>query len=413
VSATAVGARTFAHRSRDIGGRLVKGFVEAPSETVAVARLNGMGLSPVSVQEKIAGTGLDREIEIPLLTKKVKIGDLAGASRQLATMTAAGLPLLRSITIVGEQTSNAKLAAVLQDVAREVETGSNLSDALAHHPLEIPPIMVSMLRAGETGGFLDTALNSVATTFEKEAKLKATIKSAMTYPIAVLAIALIAVVAMLIFIVPIFKNMFAQFGGQLPLPTEILVVLSDQMWWILPVLVVAFFAASMYYKARKDTEGFRRRVHPLLLRVPIFGPLMGKVAVARFARNLSNMTAAGVPLLRALAVVGQTSGNYVLERASDRVAESVRLGRSMAAPLADEKLFPPMVVQMIAVGEESGAIDDMLAKVADVFDDQVEATANALTSLIEPLLISVLGVVVGGMVVALYLPIFTIATVVH
>jgi type IV pilus assembly protein PilC len=413
VSATAVGARTFAHRSRDIGGRLVKGFVEAPSETVAVARLHGMGLSPVSVQEKIAGTGLDREIEIPLLTKKVKIGDLAGASRQLATMTAAGLPLLRSITIVGEQTSNAKLAAVLQDVAREVETGSNLSDALAHHPLEIPPIMVSMLRAGETGGFLDTALNSVATTFEKEAKLKATIKSAMTYPIAVLAIALIAVIAMLIFIVPIFKNMFAQFGGQLPLPTEILVVLSDQMWWILPVLVVAFFAASMYYKARKDTEGFRRRVHPLLLRVPIFGPLMGKVAVARFARNLSNMTAAGVPLLRALAVVGQTSGNYVLERASDRVAESVRLGRSMAAPLADEKLFPPMVVQMIAVGEESGAIDDMLAKVADVFDDQVEATANALTSLIEPLLISVLGVVVGGMVVALYLPIFTIASVVH
>lgn len=405
--------RTFAYRSRGAGGKLVRGVLEAPSEGAVVARLNGMGLSPIEISEKVPGTGLDRDIALPGLGKRIKVGDLAAANRQLATMTASGLSLLRAVTIVADQTPNAKLKKVLTEVAREIETGSSMSDALARHPLDIPPIMISMIRAGEAGGFLDTALAAVATTFEKEAKLRGTIKSAMTYPVVVLAIALLAVVAMLLFIVPIFKSMFEGFGKELPLPTQVLVTLSNQMAWALPTGFAVGIGLSTWWRAKKNSDSVRRIADPLLLRVPIFGPLFGKVALARFARNLSNMTAAGVPLLRGLDIVGKSSGNWVLEQIAGRVAESVRVGRSMAAPLEKERMFPPMVVQMIAVGEESGSIEGMLAKVADIYDEQVEATAAALTSLIEPVLITVLGVIVGGMIVALYMPIFGIAGAVH
>ena len=410
---TATAQRTFAYRARSDGGKLVKGTLDVPNELAAAARLSNMGLSPVQITEKLPGTGLDRDISLGIFTKRIKITDLAVATRQLATMTTSGLALLRAVTIVADQTENPKLASLLQDVARDVETGSSFSDSLGRHPADIPPIMISMLRAGETGGFLDVALASIATTFEKEAKLRSTIKSAMTYPVVVLIIAMIAVVAMLLFIVPIFKTMFEGLGSSLPLPTQILVDISDQMVWMLPVGIVIGIAVATWWRAKKNTDAVRKVVHPILLRVPIFGPLMGKVAISRFARNLSNMTAAGVPLLRALTIVGQTSGNWVIERTAERVAESVRLGGSMAAPLAEEKMFPAMVVQMIAVGEESGSVDVMLEKVADFYDSEIEATADALTSLIEPVLITFLGVVVGGMVVALYMPIFGIAAAVH
>jgi type IV pilus assembly protein PilC len=207
--------------------------------------------------------------------------------------------------------------------------------------------------------------------------------------------------------------MFEGLGSQLPLPTQILVDISNQMIWILPVGIVLAITCATVWRAKKDTDGVRRVVHPLMLKVPIFGPLLAKVAISRFARNLANMTSAGVPLLRALTIVGQTSGNWVIEQTALKVAESVRLGGSMAGPLAEEKIFPAMVVQMVAVGEESGSVDTMLGRVADFFDDQIEATADALTSLIEPVLICFLGVVVGGMVVALYMPIFSIAQAVH
>jgi type IV pilus assembly protein PilC len=402
--------RSYVYKARSQDGKLVKGALDVPTEAAAVSRLNSMGLAPVELTEKLPGTGLEREISLGIFGKRVKITDLAVATRQLATMTASGLPLLRATSIVAGQTENEKLAGLLHEVARDVETGSSFSDSLSRHPAEIPPIMISMLRAGETGGFLDVALASIATTFEKEAKLRSTIKSAMTYPMVVLVIALLAVIGMLLFIVPIFKNMFEGLGSSLPLPTQILVDISDQMIWVLPAGVVFAIVAATWWRAKKDTDGVRRIVHPLMLRVPIFGPLLGKVAISRFARNLANMTASGVPLLRALTIVGQTSGNWVIEQAAQRVAESVRLGGSMSAPLAEEKMFPTMVVQMIAVGEESGSVDTMLSRVADFFDDEIEATADALTSLIEPVLITFLGVVVGGMVVALYMPIFSIAT---
>ncbi|RIX30307.1 type II secretion system F family protein [Amnibacterium setariae] len=406
------GGKDFEYRARNAQGRIVRGSFDLPNESAVATRLIGMGLSPVSISEKAGGTGFNREISLGFLSKGIKTTDLAVATRQLATMTNSGLALLRAVSVVGDQTENDKLRELLQDVARDIEIGNSFSDSLAKHK-EIPLIMVSMLRAGEAGGFLDIALAAVATTFEKEAKLKATIKSAMTYPAAVLGIAVIAVIAMLLFIVPVFKKMFEGFGKSLPLPTQILVTISDNMIWLLPTGIVLIVALSSLWRAKKDTEGVRRVVHPLLLKVPIFGPLMGKVAISRFARNLANMTQAGVPLLRALQIVGQASGNWVIEQTALRVAESVRLGGSMAEPLAEEKIFPAMVVQMVAVGEESGSVDVMLGKVADFYDDEIEATSAALTSLIEPLLICVLGVVVGGMVVALYMPIFSIASAVH
>jgi type IV pilus assembly protein PilC len=273
--------------------------------------------------------------------------------------------------------------------------------------------MINMIRAGETGGFLDHALESVATNFEKEVKLRSTIKSAMTYPVVVLIMSLVAVVVMLVFIVPIFKNMFEGLGGQLPLPTQILVVVSQSMVWVGPVLLVAGILFWLWWRNNKNTEKVRKQVDRLKLRLPVFGPLLKKIAIARFARNFSSMIGAGVPILQALRIVGETSGNWVLEDALVRVAESVRRGESIAKPLLAEPFFPQMVTQMIAVGEDAGSMEIMLEKVATFYDDDVEATTEALTSLIEPLLIAFLGVVVGGMIVCLYLPIFQITSLIH
>ncbi|MGT2425921.1 type II secretion system F family protein [Amnibacterium kyonggiense] len=399
--------KAFTYRARARDGRLVKGSLAVASESLALARLASMGLIPVQVAEKGGGTGLNMDISFG--GGRVTLKALAIATRQLATITQAGVPLLRALTVTAEQTENTKLRRLFSEVAREVEQGKSFSAALGERK-EFPLLLVSMVRAGEAGGFLDTSLASIADSYEKEAKLRSTIKSAMTYPMAVLGIAVIAVIAMLLFIVPIFKNMFASLGSQLPLPTQVLVLVSNQMGWLLPSVAVVVLGTSFWWRANKEKDRVRRIAHPIMLKIPVFGPLMGKIAIARFARNLSNMTAAGVPLLRALGIVGQSSGNWVLEQVAARLAESVRVGASLAGPLAQEKIFPAMVVQMISVGEESGSIDAMLARVADFYEAEIDATAEALTSLIEPMLITVLGVVIGGMVVALYMPIFSLSS---
>ncbi|MCU1570080.1 MAG: pilus assembly protein PilC [Naasia sp.] len=411
MSTTAV--RTYVHRSRNSSGKLIKGKLDAPSESAALGKLRTMGLAPVAIGEWTRGTGLQREIEIPGLSKGVGLKDLAVVSRQLATMLSAGLSLLRTLTILGSQTDNKKLAGILAKVTEDVETGTAFSVALAAHPKVFPPLMINMIRAGETGGFLDSALASIATNFEKEAKLRAQIKSAMTYPVMVLLMSLVAVIAMLLFIVPVFQNMFEGLGGQLPLPTMALVVLSQNMVWALPLLLVITVAGGFWWRANKHKEAVRKLVDPVKLKMPVFGALATKIAVARFTRNFSDMIGAGVPILTALNVVGSTSGNWVLETAAHNMGESVRQGRPIAEQLAQEKVFPPMVTQMVAVGEDSGALETMLLKVSEFYDAEIEATTAALTSLIEPLLIAFLGVVVGGMIVALYMPIFNIATLVH
>lgn len=402
--------KSWNYTSRNQSGKVVKGKLEAPSESAVLGKLQSMGLSPLSVQEGKAGSGLSMEISLRGFEKGVDLKSLAVASRQLSTMISSGLPLLRALHILGDQTENKKLKETMGRVANDVETGGSFSDSLAKHPLDFPPIMISMVRAGEAGGFLEGALDSLATNFEKDAKLRGEIKSAMTYPIMVLLIALVAVVIMLTFIVPIFKNMFEGLGSSLPAPTQFLVNISQNMFWIVPTIVVLAIVGMVWWKRNKNTEGVRKTLDPLKLKAPVFGTLVQKIAVARFTRNFANMIGAGVPILQALNIVGSTSGNYVIEMATKRIAESVKLGQSISKPLSEESVFPPMVVQMMSVGEDSGSLEIMLVKIADFYDAEVESATKGLTSMIEPLLIAFLGVVIGGMVVALYMPIFSIAT---
>ncbi len=402
--------RSFEYKTRNTSGKLVKGRLEASNESAAAAKLSGMGLTPVAIKETAAATGLNRDINFGSFGKQVSLKDLAVMTRQLSTMIAAGLSLLRALVILADQTENKKLAEVLGKVSHDVEIGSSLSDSMAKYPIEFPPLMINMVKAGEVGGFLDSALDSVAQNFEKEAKLRSTIKSAMAYPVMVLALSGVAVVLMLLFIVPVFKTMFEGLGSELPLPTQFLVNLSQSMVVVLPVAVVVGLVFSVWWRKNKNTEAVLRVIDPIKLKLPVFGALMKKIAVARFTRNLSNMIGSGVPILQALAIVGETSGNWVIGQAAKRVADSVRQGKSIAGPLAEEPVFPAMVVQMIAVGEDSGSLEVMLSKVSDFYDSEVQATTEALTSLIEPLLIAFLGIVVGGMIIALYLPIFGIAT---
>ncbi|MEO6116657.1 MAG: type II secretion system F family protein [Pseudolysinimonas sp.] len=401
------------YTSRNKSGKVIKGKIEAPSESAVLGKLQSMGLSPLTVEEGKAGSGLSMEINLAGFEKGVDLKSLAVASRQLSTMISAGLPLLRALHILAEQTDNKKLKSILQQVASDVEVGGSFSDSLGKHPIDFPPIMISMVRAGETGGFLEGALDALAVNFEKDAKLRSTIKSAMTYPVMVLCLSLVAVVIMLTFIVPIFKTMFEGLGSHLPVPTQILVNISQNMFWIAPTLIVLIVGGLIWWRRNKNTEAVRKAIDPLKLKAPVFGGLARKIAVARFTRNFANMIGAGVPILQALSVIGATSGNYVIEQATKRVAESVRNGQSLSKPLAEEKVFPPMVVQMMAVGEDAGSLEIMLTKIADFYDDEVQAMTEALTSLIEPLLIAFLGVVIGGMVVALYMPIFSIATAVN
>jgi type IV pilus assembly protein PilC len=405
------GAVAYAYKGRDGAGKVVKGKVDASSEGAVITRLRTMGVQPISISEAGAGTGLQREVSIPGLgDRAVKMKDIAVMSRQMATMIGSGLSLLRTLTILADQVENKRLAKIMAEVRDDVETGVSFSDAVGKHDKDFPPLMINMIKAGETGGFLDKALESTAENFEKEVALRSTIKSAMTYPVVVLVMSLVAVVVMLLFIVPIFQDMFTNLGGQLPLPTMMLVYASRAMPYVVPAGIVVGIAFSIWWRTNKNSVRVRAFLDPLKLRLPVFGPLFRKIAIARFSRNFSNMIGAGVPILTALRIVGEVSGNYVLEEALVKVAESVRQGESIAGPLTESGVFPSMVTQMISVGEDSGSLQTMLEKVADFYDQEVKSTTESLTALIEPLLIAFLGVVVGGMIVALYLPIFEITS---
>lgn len=401
----ATATKSFEYSVRDRTGQVVTGTLEASNQAALVMRLKGMGYAPVSVRE--TGTGLNREITLPG-SGRVTMKDLAVMSRQFATMVGAGLSLIRALSILAEQTESKGLKKVLGEVRSQVEAGGSLSASLAAHPQAFPPLMVNLCKAGEVGGFLDRALLQVAETFEAEVRLRSKIKSAMTYPVVVFVMAILATVGMLLFIVPIFAGMFADLGGELPLPTRFLMALSHLMRYAAPVLAVLALAGAVVWPKVRHTQRVRAALDPLKLRVPVFGTLFRKVAISRFTRNLGTMVSCGVPILQSLEIVGETSGNLVVERATLDVQQSVRQGQSLAGPLADHPVFPPMVVQMLAVGEDTGALDTMLSKVSDFYDQEVEATTEALTSLIEPLMIAVLGALIGGMIIALYLPIFNV-----
>jgi type IV pilus assembly protein PilC len=407
MATTTTVSHTFEYAVRNKDGKIVKGRIEAKDRAAVAARLRTMGSAPISITE-VSTTGLNKELSIPGFGDKVGMKDLAIMSRQMATMINAGLSLLRALQILAEQTENKALAKVLFQVRNDVEAGTALSVAMGRHPMIFPPLMINMIRAGEVGGFLDQVLVSVAENYESEVKLRAKIKSAMTYPVVVFIMAILATAGMLLFIVPVFAGMFESLGGELPLPTKVLVILSDAMKIVAPILLVVGAVFSVWWQKHKNDVEVRSKVDPFKLKLPIFGSLFRKVAVARFTRNFGTMIHAGVPILQALDIVGETSGNMVVENASKAVRDSVRSGQSLAAPLHEHPVFPPMVVQMITVGEDTGALDEMLAKIAEFYDQEVEATTEQLTSLIEPLMIAVLGTLVGGMIIALYMPIFKI-----
>ncbi|MGJ7442083.1 type II secretion system F family protein [Aquipuribacter sp. MA13-6] len=397
--------KTYEYSVRDRAGKLASGKLDAANEAVLVGKLKAMGYAPISVRE--SGAGMNKEITLPW-GGNVGLKDLAVMSRQFATMINSGLSLLRALTILADQTENKKLATTLGEVRSEVETGQSLSGALAKHPQIFPPLMINMIRAGEVGGFLDAVLLQIAENYEAEVKLRNKVKSAMTYPVVVFTMAILAVVGMLLFIVPIFEEMFAGLGGELPAPTKVLVWLSGVLRLGAPVLVVLIVVMVVVWQKIKHQKRVHAIVDPLYLKAPVFGGLVQKIALSRFARNLGTMISSGVPILQALDIVADTTGNVVLTKAIHEVQDSVRQGESLAGPLANHPVFPSMVVQMLAVGEDTGAMDTMLHKISEFYDQEVEATTEALTSLIEPLMIAVLGALIGGMIVALYMPIFSI-----
>ncbi|WP_139977524.1 type II secretion system F family protein [Nocardioides litoris] len=395
----------FEFTAKDKSGKLVEGKVDAENEAVLREKLLAMGALPLDI--RVVNAGMQKEITLGL-PKRVKLKDLAVFSRQFATMLSAGLPLIRCLSILAEQTENDELARVLRLVKTDIEEGNPLSRALERHPKAFPPLMVNMVKAGEVGGFLDQTMLQIAEAFEADVKLRGKIKAALTYPVVIFILAILMCVGMLLFIVPVFEKMFSSLGGELPLPTRVLVALSAGLKTGAPFIAVGMVGALVWWRKNAHKPAVRNVVDPLKLRLPVFGNLFQKVAIARFTRNFGTLLRSGVPLLQALDIVAETTGSVVISRALRDVQDSVRQGESIHKPLAEHEVFPPMVVQMVAVGEDTGAIDEMLGKIAEFYDEEVESTTEQLTALIEPLMIAFLGGVVGSMIIALYMPIFKV-----
>ena len=395
---------TYEYKVRDRTGNLVSGQLMGDSETLVLQKLREMGMTPVEVKKATAGL----KMEINLRPGRVKLKEIAIFARQFATMVNSGLPILRALSILGDQTDSKELQKVLLQVRNDVEQGSSLSAAMVKHPKAFNNLFISMVKAGETGGVLDDVLMKLADQIEEEVELRRQIKSAMTYPIVVLVMVVGIMSAMLLFIVPQFETIYASLDSKLPLPTQILLNMSKAFrtyWWM---FVLGAIGGRFALRRYKKTDKGRARIDAIKIRVPVFGPLFHKVALARFASTAGMLLRAGVPILQALDIVKETVNNHVLSTAVEDVKTSVREGESIAKPLGKHHVFPPMVVQMLAVGEETGAVDTMLDKVSDFYNSEVKATVEALTSLIEPLLIAVIGGAVGAAVVALYMPMFNI-----
>lgn len=398
---------TYQYKVRDKEGRLLQGSLDGDSTTLVANKLRSMGYVPIAIDRQ-GTSALSKELTIPGLTDRVSHKDVAVFCRQFATMIDSGLSLIRALHILGEQTESKVLAEIVGEVRQDVEKGASLSQALARHPKAFNRLFVAMVKAGETGGVLDRVLLQLADIIEKQVELKRKITSAMTYPIAVLCLVLVIVTAMLLFIVPTFEDMYADLDGTLPLPTRLLLALSSLVTRFFPVLLLAAVVAALLFRRWRTTEQGRAAFDRFKLKVPIFGKLVHKTSMTRFARTLAVLLRSGVPILEALEITSETVNNAVVSDAVKDVQGAVKRGETVHEPLATHAVFPPMVTQMLAVGEETGSVDVMLEKVADFYDQEVQATVDALTSLLEPLLIVVLGGAVGAMVISLYLPMFEI-----
>ena len=393
----------FAYVGRGTRGA-VTGEIEATDRTTAVGALRNRAILVTKITEKASG-------KAPAKTSgSVNDREMAIYTRQFSTMIDAGLPLVQCLNILAEQSDSKVLRAVTSNVARNVEAGSTLADALARHPKIFNDLFVNLVAVGETGGILDVVLQRLSVYIEKAAALKRKIKAAMVYPLTIVGVAFLVVLFMLTFVIPTFATMFKNLGADLPLPTQIVLWLSDfvRSWFIFIILGAAgvVFAIRSYYK----TEQGKSTIDAMLLKMPVFGMLIRKVAVARFTRTLGTLVSAGVPILEGLRITARTAGNKVVEKAVLQCRAAVTAGKTLAEPLRSSAVFPPMVTQMINVGEQTGALDAMLSKIADFYDDEVDTAVTALTALLEPLMIVFLGIVIGGMVVAMYLPIFRLVT---
>jgi type IV pilus assembly protein PilC len=405
---------TFEYKVRDQSGSLVEGQLEGDSMALVVRKLREMGYMPISVTPK-SNIHLKTEINIPGISNRVKLKEVAVVTRQLSTMVDSGLSVVRSLGILGGQAENKELVRILLAVRLDVEHGSALSVACARHPKVFSQLFCTLVHAGEVGGNLDEVLGNLATTIEKQANLNRMIRSAMTYPAVVLSVMVLIFTAMILFIVPVFQNLFKSLGGQLPLPTQVLIDVSKIVAspWIL--LVIAVIIGGIY-GLRKwiATDEGRVKWDRLMLRPPIFGPLFHKVALARVTSTLASLMSSGVPILESLDICADTAGNRTVGDVLRQAKDGVREGRPLADPLREhEDVIPSLVVQMIEVGEQTGALDAMLSKVAEFYDQEVESTVNNLTSLLEPLLTVFMGAGVGTMVICLYLPMFSYIKLVH
>jgi type IV pilus assembly protein PilC len=386
-------------------GRKLKGEIDAANEAIALNQLKKRNFSIKKLKPKPK----DIFENISFLKPKVTNKDLVVFTRQFSTMIDAGLPLVQGLTILAEQSENPTFKSILKEITKDVEGGSTLAEAMKKHGKIFDDLFVNLVAAGEVGGILDTILRRLATFIEKAERLKSKIKGAMTYPAVVVAIAIIVIAVILIFVIPVFEDMFKSFGSALPGPTQVVVNMSRFMKGNFHWVILGAGALVYAFKRYRGTQKGRKQTDALFLKLPIFGDLLKKTAVARFTRTLGTMISSGVPILDALEIVAKTSGNVIIEEILYEVRGSIAEGQTIAEPLSENDIFPGMVIQMIAVGEATGALDSMLEKIADFYDEEVDAAVEALTSMLEPLLMLFLGGAIGGLVIAMYLPIFGMA----
>jgi type IV pilus assembly protein PilC len=389
---------SFQWEGTDRKGARVKGITQGPNENAVRMNLRRQGVNPIRVR---------RNIEIFKRKKTIKTGDIAIFARQLATMMSAGVPLVQSLEIVGRGHDNPSMSELILSIKTNIESGRSLAESLAQHPLYFDDLFVNLVDAGERSGTLETLLDKIATYKEKTEKIKKKVKKALVYPTAVIVVAFIVTGILLYFVVPQFQALFEGFGADLPAFTKMVVALSNfvrEYWWLMALIIGGSIAGFIFF--HKRSQKMRRALDRMGLKFPVVGDILYKSAVARFARTLSTMFAAGVPLVEALVSVAKASGNIVFEDAIMVMRDQVAAGQQLQLAMQQSNLFPNMAVQMVAIGEESGSLDQMCAKVADFYEDEVDNLVDALTSLLEPMIMSVLGVLVGGLVIAMYLPIF-------
>ncbi|MBK7972528.1 MAG: type II secretion system F family protein [Deltaproteobacteria bacterium] len=406
----------FTYEGKTRTGEVKKGTIEAPSRAAVTAQLRKQNITPTTIKESKKGGGgaleMNMSLNLALFQPSVNQKDVVVFARQFATMIDAGLPLVQCLEILASQQDNPTFKKVLFEVKADVEGGSTFAEALSKHPRIFDELFVSLIEAGEIGGILDTILNRLAIFLEKSIKLKRQIKGALIYPSAIISVAGIVTVVILIFVIPTFQKMFEGFDAALPLPTQIVIAVSTFVQNYIFLLIIGLIAAGFGIRQLYRTDNGRKVIDAMALKAPLVGPIIRKSAVARFTRTLGTMVSSGVPILEALTITAKTSGNRTIETAILQTRSSISEGKTIAEPLAESKAFPPMVVQMIAVGEATGSMDTMLQKIADFYEDEVDTAVKGLTSLLEPALMLFLGITVGGLIVSMYLPIFKLATVI-